>query len=312
MNIKNLPMLPIAVVLVSTMTFAEEANTPSSATVATTTNKAGGDIDEEITNARMRASSGSKSKISISASVGYDGGSIKKPLNARRPNLSGDPEILVASEFGGSISARYRANKNDSFTFGAGVSYLQPLQDSDKYADANEFNISNPGIGYSRVYKVESFQTISSASYTHGTSEGWDRAELNSIIGFSHTMMHAFQGTSFTAGFSIGFNIFNNGDISGLSDSEDSRNRFSAGIYPMAEYRISDRFVARTVFGYFNFRNRRQTGRMDFRRNYEYQSIGVGIVVSRDIWIYPNIQFIPDNLDIDNTNIAVSASMNLF
>jgi hypothetical protein len=316
MSIKNLLMLPVAATLLITGTFAQEktgsANTSSTDATTATANKVDGDIDEEITNARMRAASGSRSKISMSASLGYDGGSIKNPLSAERPNLSGDPEVLVASEFGGSISARYRANKNDSFTFGAGVSYLQPLQDGDKYQDANEFNVSNPSLGYSRVYKIGSFQTISGASYTHGTSEGWDRASLNSIVGVSHTMMHAFKRTNFSAGVSFGFNVFNNGDVDGLSQDDDTRNRFSMGIYPMAEYQISDRFVARTVFGYFNFRNRRNQSNTDFRRNYEYQSVGIGIVASRDIWIYPNVQFIPDNLSVDNTNVAVSATMNLF
>jgi len=316
MNIKNLLLLPVAATLLVTGTFAQEATGSASTSKADATkatkNKVDGNIDEEITNARMRAASGSRSKFSMSASLGYDGGSVKDPLSAERPNLSGDPEVLVASEFGGSVSARYRVNKNDSFTFGAGVSYLQPLQDGDKYADANEFNVSNPGIGYSRVYKIGSFQTISGVSYTHGTSEGFDRAELNSIVGLSHTMMHAFKGTNFSAGVSFGFNIFNNGEIDGLADSEDSRNRFSAGIYPMAEYQISDKFVARTVFGYFNFRNTRQNGNTDFRRNYEYQSVGIGWVATRDIWVYPNIQFIPDNLSVDNTNLAVSATMNLF
>ena len=316
MSIKNLLMLPVAATLLITGTFAQEktgsASTSKADATTATANKVDGDIDEEITNARMRAASGSRSKISMSASLGYDGGSIKDPLSAERPNLSGDPEVLVASEFGGSISARYRANKNDSFTFGAGVSYLQPLQDGDKYADANEFNVSNPSLGYSRVYKIGSFQTISGASYTHGTAEGWKRAELNSIVGVSHTMMHAFKGTGFSAGFAVSFSVFNNGDIAGLDQSDDTRNRFSLGLFPMAEYQISDTLVARTVFGYFNFRNRRNLGSTDFRRNYEYQSVGIGIVASRDIWIYPNVQFIPDNLSVDNTNVAVSATMNLF
>ena len=47
-------------------------------------------------------------------------------------------------------------------------------------------------------------------------------------------------------------------------------------------------------------------------RAYEYQSVGIGWVASRDVWIYPNIQFIPDNLDIKNTNVGVSATINMF
>ena len=43
------------------------------------------DIDNEITNARMRAESGSKSKHSISASLGYNGGSLNDAFSKTRP-----------------------------------------------------------------------------------------------------------------------------------------------------------------------------------------------------------------------------------
>jgi len=43
-----------------------------------------------------------------------------------------------------------------------------------------------------------------------------------------------------------------------------------------------------------------------------YQSVGLGISVTRDIFLYPNIQFIPSDIRSDRTNIAMSASINIF
>ena len=64
--------------LVSSLAFAANAQSSSGSSSTSTTkvkstkNKLNdGDIDEEITNARMRAANGSKSKISGSVSVGY-------------------------------------------------------------------------------------------------------------------------------------------------------------------------------------------------------------------------------------------------
>ncbi len=260
-------------------------------------------IDEEITNARIRATSGSKSKLSLSSSLAYDGGSLKKPFGKTRPNISGDPEVEVDTAFGGSISGRYRFNPNDSVTFGAGISVLKPLH------GAEDLSVDNPDVAYSRVYKIGVFQTVSSAGYTHGTSESYKDIQLDSVIYFSHNMMAQIGESRFTAGASFGLNFFNYGDDPAAVDG---RTSYSVGIYPQLEYSFNDTLSARTVFGYFNFRNKRSDSDFDLERRYEYQSIGVGISVTRDIYLYPNVQFIPDNLDVDNTNVAISATINLF
>lgn len=260
-------------------------------------------IDKEITNARIRATSGSKSKLSLSSSLAYDGGSVKKPFGKTRPNISGDPEVEVDTAFGGSVAGRYRFNPNDSVTFGAGVSVLKPLH------GAEDLSVDNPDVAYSRVYKLGAFQTVSSVGYTHGTSESYKDVDLNSVIYFSHNMMAQIGESRFTAGASFGLNFFNYGDdpVAG-----DPRTSYSVGIYPQLEYSFNDMLSARTVFGYFNFRNKRSDSNFDLERRYEYQSIGVGISVTRDFYLYPNVQFIPDNLDVDNTNVAISATINLF
>ncbi len=290
----------------------DTASTSKVETNKTQKNKVKGDIDEEITNAKMRADSGSKSKFSGSVSVFYDGGSIENPLSAIRPNLSGDPEVPTLSEGGGSMSFRYRATKNHSFTAGAGFSFFQPFQSSDKYELANEFQITNPGVGYSYIGKVLDLQSSSAISLTYGTWDGWENitangTDINYVISLSQTFNKALGNSGAYVGFAVSLGLPQYSD-----NFEDNLNRYSFGVFPFAEYQISDTFVARTVFGYFNFRNKRRMDTFKMNRAYEYQSVGIGIVASRDIWIYPNIQFIPDNLDIDNTNVSVSASINLF
>ena len=48
-------------------------------------NKVDGDIDQEVTNARMRAESGSKSKFSLSSVLRYTGGPVVRPFGEERP-----------------------------------------------------------------------------------------------------------------------------------------------------------------------------------------------------------------------------------
>lgn len=318
MNLKrmNTALLTAVLALATSAAYAQttdkesvadaDANTPAQTTtgnLATPGAKEGEGIDSEITNARIRATSGSRSKLSVSASLAYDGGSVEKPFGETRPNISGDPEIEVDTAFGGSIGGRYRFNPNDSVTFGAGVSLLKPLH------GAEDLSVDNPDVAYSRVYKWGIFQTVSSAGYTHGTSESYKSIELDSVMYLSHNMMAQIGNSRFTAGASFGLNFFNYGDD---EVANDGRTAYSVGVYPQLEYSFNDTLSARTVFGYFNFRNTRSASTFDLERRYEYQSVGVGISVTRDIYLYPNVQFIPDNLEVENTNVAISATINLF
>jgi len=274
-------------------------------------NKQVGDIDEEITNARMRAESGSKSKYSLSFGVAFSGGNFVKPLGKDRPDIIGNPEEETSSEISGDFSARYRMTENDSITLGAGFGILTPLQ-GDVVEGQNQFDVSNPDIGYSRVYKVGQFQTISSASYTHGTAQSWDDIGLTGIAGVSHNMLTTLSAIpALTMGASVSYSqfIYDNNDRDGLT-------AYRLALYPYAEYALSDKYQLRTVFGYFNYRHTRADGDksplVGMHKQQSYQSVGLQMVLTRDIFVYPNIQFVPDDIDQEKTNVAVSATINAF
>jgi hypothetical protein len=74
-------------------------------------NKVSGDIDKEVTNARMRAASGSRSRYSLSSSLSWLGGRVADPFTEDRPNIVGDPSTETATSLSGSFSARYRWSK---------------------------------------------------------------------------------------------------------------------------------------------------------------------------------------------------------
>ena len=118
MNFKSL----LVALLATSVGFVANAESTTGETKAKveSQNTVEGDLDNEITNARMRANSGSKSKYSASLSVGYDGGTVRKPFDKERANLlgDGDPEQVA---LGVSVSGRYRLNKNTSITSGIGL-----------------------------------------------------------------------------------------------------------------------------------------------------------------------------------------------
>ncbi len=299
--------------LLNTAHAADEASTESKLKVEDVKpkNKVKGDIDEDITNARMRASSGSKSKYSLSMGIAYDGGTIGKPFGEKRPDIVGNPEEEDSTEISGSFSARYRMTKNDSFTVGAGFGILTPFQ-GDVSRNEDQSNVSNPRVGYSRVYKLGRFQTISSGTLYFGTSDSWDGIDLNNVLALDQNMLTTIPGAShITVGASLVYQHYIYGN-----DNRDGLTAYKTALYPYAEYALSDKYQLRTVFGYFNYRHKRSTGDksplVGMEKQQSYQSVGVNMVITRDIFLYPNIQFVPDDIDSEKTNVALSATINMF
>ena len=51
---------------------------------------------------------------------------------------------------------------------------------------------------------------------------------------------------------------------------------------------------------------------LTFHQDTLTQSLGIGIKVIRDVFLYPNVTFIPYDIRSDRTNVGLSANINLF
>jgi len=316
--------LILAALLISGSAYAaEETNTAGESTMKVEDasgkkNTVDGNIDEEITNARMRAESGSKSKWSLSSSLGYTGGSVSRPFGKDRPNIVGEvgQQTRTSGDIG--LDARYRWSKTQSLTVGTLFGLMTPFHgDMDK--NENQMNVFDPSMNYNLVGKVGEFQTNGYIGVSAGTSQeskGIDRQGRATISG---TALRAFQN-GLTMGLSADLTYSKydtdpgaNADVASASYGGDQRTEWNLGLYPFMEYTINDMLSARTVFGYFNWQHLYgDTNRYRLLQTYVYQSIGVGISVARDIYLYPNVQFVPDNIRSDFTNVAMSATLNIF
>ncbi len=286
-------------------------------------NKVEGNIDEEITNVRMRADSGSKSKWSLSTSLGYTGGAVARPFGVDRPNLAKEPGIQERTSANLGLDVRYRWSKSQSVTLGTSAGLMTPFQ-GDLDANQTQLNVFDPVVGYNLVGKIGKIQMNGKLMASAGTSQESKNIDKDAWVGASLTGLYAFQNR-LTVGLSVstGHSFYDTkpGQISNLGARQktlgfygnDARTEWSLGLFPFAEYAFNDTFQARTVFGYFNWRHLYgDPNRYRLLQTYVYQSVGVGISVSRDIYLYPNIQFVPDNIRSDFTNVALSATMNVF
>lgn len=308
---------------------AEEANQTVIKTedAAGRKNKVDGDIDQEVTNRKMRADSGSKSKFSGSLSGGYTGGSLTRAFGANRPNLSGQPGDQTFTSLDLGLNARYRRTKNDSFTFGTLFGVVTPFQGrTNKNISKDSVNVNDPMLGYNRVGKLGPLQSVANFLYMNGTSISSRDVDQTHQFQLTSSLMKSFQsGLSIGAGISTGYRFYdtkpgahtNKLEEQGIYDpgyyGGDHRSQWTLSVFPQLEYTLTDKLSVRTVFGYANFKHLYgDPNRYRLLQTVVYQSVGVGISVARDIYLYPNIQFVPDNIRGDFTNVALQGMINIF
>ena len=285
-----------------------------------TQNKVEGDLDTEITNAKIRADSGSKSKVSMSTSLNYRGGAVSHPFGTERPNLSGLPENQLDTSMDGSIRARYRSSKNESYSIGVSLGMKTPFH-GDVNAKENQVNVGDPLLGYNRTFAALGLQHSWNLTASLGTSDESQNLDQTASAAIDYTLMKAFQnGLNIGITASAWHNFYDSGPggnpstrIDDGGQKQDSRTGWMMTALPTLEYYFNDTLSFRTLFGYFRWRHLYgDENNLRMLRLKEYQSVGIGIVVSRDIYLYPNVQFLPREVRSDYTNFGVSAAVNVF
>ncbi|HMN68849.1 MAG TPA: hypothetical protein PKC28_09960 [Bdellovibrionales bacterium] len=283
-------------------------------------NKVDGDIDTEITNAKIRADSGSKSKWSMSTAMNYKGGEISRPFGIQRPNLSGLPETQTDTSLDASFRARYRPTKGESLSAGVSFGAKTPFH-GDTNANENQVNVGDPFLGYNRTFAAIGLQNTWNILSSFGTSDESKNVDQIASVATDYTLMKAFaSGLHIGVTASTWYNFFDTGAgdnkamaIKGAGDKHDKRTEWMATVHPTAEFYINDTYSIRALFAWFRWKHQYGDAQ-NFRmlRVKEYQSLGVGVVVTRDIYLYPNVQFLPRDIRSDYTNVGFSATLNVF
>lgn len=261
------------------------------------------DIDQEITNAKLRAESGSKKKWSFRSMFYYSGSSIITPFAADRPSFTGNATDSGNTSLDGEIGIKYRAADRHSLSLKTGISYLRPGA-GDMPDGSNKFEIANPSLTWDYVQRVRDFQLITSAGAEVYTSQELVDRGMLANLNVAQTAMYS-AGNGWDLGAVADFNRY-------VLDNREGVENFSyqVGLYPMVEYAFNDRYSFRTVFRYWTFQSNRQTP-YTFDRLLGSQSIGLGIAVTRDFYMYPNLQFAPTNLKPEVTTWGIQTAINL-
>jgi hypothetical protein len=305
----------VVTLLLAQLSFAQ-TKVEATATQTTDTTKKEDEADQLITNRRLRADSGSLSKWSVSTFFNYQGASLEKPTGAERPNIVNGADALTLTNLSGSVGVKYRLTKLDSLTFSTGFNITTPFHDSFTAPNSRlqeafnknkqKLTVNDPALKYTHLNKIWGVQSVTNLTMTVITNAQLsDLGYRNSYL-ISQTFMKDVANTGFSYGAGLQVLMYD------FDKENRTLTQAVPGIYPAAEYVINDTYNIRTVFGWQVYENLRNQDTWTFSKRKVYQSVGLGISLSRDVFLYPNIQFIPSDLRNDKTNIAISANINVF
>jgi hypothetical protein len=280
-----------------------------------------GDVDEVITNKKMRAESGSKSKWSIGTSLNYNGATVEAPLKAKRPNIAASAGTTALAAMSGSVGVGYKMTATDRLSLDTGVRWVTPLEGkTPKSYKGTQYDASNPSLTYSKMTKWLGIQSVLSGGPTVFTQSDQRKYGYQQAWGLSANNIYDVGTTGLSIGLytALDYYAFDKrlDQIDGLA-AEQYQSDYDFGIDPFAEYVINDTFNLRTVFNWFNYEHGRSSDNFfATRRDITTQSVGVGISITRDIFLYPNIQFAPKDIThifrADETNVALNTNINIF
>ena len=272
--------------------------------------------DQLITNKRLRADSGSLSEWSMSSSFNYQGGSLSDPTDAKRPNIVNGADALTLQNLTGDIGVRYRITKLLSITGSTGLFMTTPFHnsidtDNEKLKENFEYNhqkltINDPLLRLTYLSKVGDIQSVSNIKLTLITNNQQKLAGYLWSYYLSQNFMYQFEETRFSIGANLTAQLYS------FSRENESLTDRVFGVYPAFEYEINETFNFRTAFGTFVYQHLRGSDSSTYEKRAVYQSLGLGISITRDIFLYPNVQYIPSDIRSDRTNLALNANINLF
>lgn len=278
-------------------------------------------VDQVITNRMLRAQTGSLSKWSVSTAIGYSAGSLAKPFDAVRPNItSSNQNATSLQNMGGSVGVKYRTSEMTSITVNGGLRIQTPFQSSYSSQDPNvqksfdenhgRFDFNNPTAAYGIIFSGLGGQNFISLQQTLTTDTGLRQLGYLTNSSIYHTYVYEIPKTRLALMWRWNLTYFYFDKVAGIDPRKQTV--YQIGFGPAVEFNLSDRFNIRTELNMNYEHNKDRSNLFAFRGNRIAQTVGVGISLSRDVFLYPNIQFLPDDIRSEMTNVGMSTNINLF
>jgi len=268
------------------------------------------DTDAIITNIKMRAESGSKSKYSLAFSLGYNTGGLEKPFDEKRPNLSGAAGATEFTSLNGSFSGKYTFDAQRSFFAGFGARWITPTE-AKAPPGFDKVDADNPYVRYQYLYRWYGIQASLGLLQTLYTNSNLLKNGYVTQTSISQYNAYDFGGSKFSIGFIPYLNLgFFDKDT---PQAKTTQSDYGFGMTPFIEYRVNDWINLHTNSNPLSFEHlRSNSGAHTYNRQTVIQTLAVGFALTRDVYLSPGVEWMVADPRIDRTRTWISATINIF
>ena len=254
--------------------------------------------NEEITDAKLKADSGSLSKYSLAVTLSYYGPTLGDFGAADQPNPDGNGGNYETS-LGGSLGGRYRFNSQSSLTAGTGVKAIHPFHGMER------FDVNNPYVSYNLTNKWGEVQIRNSTGFSVITVPNYTKVGEIAGLNWDASAIYNLGNTRFAIGLdtSVAYYFYNRG-YERRDNISTSLYRVSA--YPNVKYNVTDKLNINTSINFSAYNPRNRYDQSVLLNNSISERLGLGYAYTRDVFIAPYLNFYPNNLSDDGTTINFS------
>lgn len=251
--------------------------------------------DHEITDAKLRADSGSLSRYSLKASLGYQGAAVGEMNSPNLPNVDNMAGTYKTS-LRGNMAGRFRLDMHSALNFGTGINMLTPVQGTKRT------DVSNPFISYDKTMRLGEFQTRNSLGYSLITNPDFTKLGETNAVGYDSSVVYNLGTTPFALGLDAGVNYFIF-DRRYLPSDHPRTERYTVGLFPQLKYNFSDRLDVSTSVAIMLWNPRVRDDQGVLWNKSVGERIGFGYAFTRDIYFAPYLSLFPQELSSDTTTL---------
>lgn len=253
--------------------------------------------DHQITDNKLKAEQGSLSKYSLKTSLSYNGPPIGDLSNSNQPNPDGTIGNS-STAIGGSVSGRYRFNRETAMSLGTGINALTPFQ------GVSRFDVRTPTLTYERVFRVDDWQFRNAPGVSVVTVPEYIKVGEFASLNYDASAYRYLGTSGFRAGtdVSFGYYLYNRN----YEDADKKAYQYTLSFYPGVKYSATDKLSISTSLS-VSFANPREVKNQSVMLNKTLsQRLGLEYSITREIFIAPYLNFYPKSLHANSTTINVS------
>jgi hypothetical protein len=265
------------------------------------------DLDKEITDIKLRASSGSKNRFSTSFFMMYFGPAVNNLNDSVRPTL-GAQRVQDNVNITGNVGVRYRIDKNKSIFVSGGFRRADPLHASES---SQPTTLSSPGINFNNTKAYGLYQVSNEVGMTVQTAP--ERRAINELGSATYSLaaVHPIGLSRFDVGTTAraGYTSFETMNVKNKVLSQ--QKRMNLELLPSLQYRATDKLVAFTSVSVLNLAQYRTAdGFNGFSQQTSTETIGLGYAATRDLYLSPFVSLEPTQVALSKISFNILTRMN--